>query len=88
VYGCPPSTSGIKQAQHLNDGFHVPTVTPNKNGGGSAADWKATIDGPDDYIINSEGVVWKLPHGLPESQWTNNKNKWRWDFSGACLAPS
>lgn len=79
VYGCTSPTGKPIYGQTLGDGKLPATAIPDRNGGGSTADWTAADNsGFPFYVINKSGRVYKLVSGTPAAQRDSNPNKWEW----------
>lgn len=86
VYGCPPN-NGVVRAQHLGDGHPVPLAAPRSNGGGSDDDWDGTdANAAPNYVIDSDGDIWRLDPGTAPSDRKNNSNHWTWNHDSAGCA--
>jgi hypothetical protein len=56
-----------------------------KTGGGSSGDWDwVNSFGRSVYVVDLKNI-WRLDHGVPEGQWKNNPNKWKFDSPSGCL---
>jgi hypothetical protein len=87
VYGCPASGQGLdsqlKQRGPWDTSRPSATKKPDiLNGGGSWGDWTTVYQTRDEYVINADGEVWRLPSYLQFSEQSTNRIFYRYKGNG------